>query len=119
MKHVLDFQELHAPLDPRQQINYDLEYYNRLFNGQVADWSHVGMLRPSMSFLYDTMAAELVSQYNFTTGEIALMPKVTYMINDQVSVNLGANYYTGGEGTLYNLIGTSFNGPYAGISFSF
>ena len=119
VKHVFDYQELHSPLDPRLQINYDLEYYNRLFNGQVSEWSHVVMLRPSISFLYDIITAELVSQYNFSTSELALMPKLTYMISDQVSVNLGANYYLGNEGTLYNLIGTSFNGPYAGISFSF
>lgn len=119
VKHVFDFQELHAPMDPRQQLSYDLEYYNRLFNGQVSQWSHVAMLRPSMSFFYDTMTAELVSRYNFSTGELALMPKVSYMLSDQISVNLGANYYMGGEGTLYNLIGGSFNGPYVGLSFSF
>jgi hypothetical protein len=72
-----------------------------------------------MSFFYDTMTAELVSRYNFSTGELALMPKVSYMLSDQISVNLGANYYMGGEGTLYNLIGGSFNGPYVGLSFSF
>ena len=119
VKHVTDFRSLETPEDPRSQINYVLEHYNRLFNRQSNEWSHTVMLRPALSLFYDILVAELVSQYNLTTGELALMPKLTYGVTDQISLNLGANYYTGGENTLYDLIGSSYNGPYAGITFSF
>ncbi len=118
-KHVLNYQSLKAPGDPRLKINYDLEYYNRLFNRQTDEWSHTVMLRPSLTLFYDIMIAEFVTQYNFTTGELALMPKLTYSVTDQISLNLGANYYTGGGNTLYNMIGSSYNGPYVGINYSF
>ncbi len=118
-KHVINFQPLEAPLDPQLQIHYELEYYNRLFSRQTDEWSHTVMLRPSVSLFYDLLMAEFVTQYNITTGELALMPKLTYGVTDQISVNLGVNYYLGNKNTLFNLIGPSYNGLYVGINYSF
>ena len=118
-KYVFDFQPLTVPADPRLQLNYDLEYYNRLFSRQTHELSHTVMVRPSYAFLYNTILAEVATQYNFTTGELAVMPKLTYRLNDSIAFNLGANIYAGGNNTLYNLIGDSYSGPFLGVRFSF
>ena len=69
--------------------------------------------------MHETLNLELLGQYNFTTDEILLRPKVSYDIADALIATVGWERYTGPEGTLYGKVDSQFTSLFAELKSSF
>jgi hypothetical protein len=94
-------------------------YWNQMLFGQQDKISHAVSLRPAISLLYETLAIEVLSLYNFTSDELMLRPKVSGDICDNICLTLGAQYYQGSENTLFNLLSKRLNCYYLECKISF
>jgi hypothetical protein len=101
------------------QLYKELSGFNRIIHGQTEEFSHSVLIRPSLTMLYETLELELAGIVNFSTEEWNLVPKMTYMFNDNIKISLGGQYFDGPEHTAYDLVAPVFNGMFAELRYSF
>lgn len=130
-KNVVDFEELEQPvLDTTWDItklvayaddmmNYQSCNFNRLIFGQYKEQNFAATFTVSKSFAYDVWNAELTGYYNMTTNEYFIRPKVTWKVNDYLTVNVGGNYMHAKHNTLFNYSSKVMNGVFAEIKVHF
>jgi hypothetical protein len=93
--------------------------FNRIIHGQTEEMSHTLLVRPSLTTLYETLELELAAIVNFSTEEWNLIPKLTWLFNDNIKISLGGQYFEGPDNTAYDLIAPVFNGMFAELRYSF
>ena len=101
---VIDFEALSEPSDTGERMLSDLSLYNRMFFSQIEEVTHSMSFRPAWALLHQTLDAEMLGMYNFTTGEVYLKPKLSYDVADDLSVTLGGEVFNGPGDTLYDLL---------------
>jgi hypothetical protein len=105
-RYVTDFDEQKNQgntFNPVKILKYKLSRKNRMIFGQQNKISHAASLRIDWMLLNDTLTLELNLFRNFTTEEIFIRPAAGYDIYDALSLYIGAEYYNGKRGTLYDL----------------
>jgi hypothetical protein len=130
-KFTPDFYELMMPvltdpLSPLAQMQYAnamIDYENRMFNRRIFNQqdktNHAVALTVSKSFGYEAWQAEFTGYYNLTSEEWMIRPKISWMINDALSVSFGGNYMVGNEKTLFGYSSTIMNGAFVQMKVSF
>jgi hypothetical protein len=118
-RYVFDFKELQTPTDPAMMFNYGLAKRNRIFNGQINEFTHTVIGRLSQKFLHETLEANILGTYNFSTEEIMLRPKITYSITDAMELTAGMEIFSGPEETLFGLIGDLVSAGFIELKISF
>jgi hypothetical protein len=108
-KYVPDFQELIKPADPLQIPAFEITKANRMFAMQQDKVSHSLSATVNWSMFYETLKLELRSVYHFTSKEYLVNPIVSYELTDAMKVSIGANYYRGPEGTLFDITDDLFS----------
>jgi hypothetical protein len=93
--------------------------FNRLIYGQTHRLSHTISGRPSVALLYNTLNAEVICMYNLSTEELMVMPKISYNITDNWKISVGAQYFSGPENTLNDIVSPVFNGGFLEFRWSF
>ena len=116
-KHVIDFYKLVAATN--EPYEYQQGKLNRLISLQTNETTHSIAFRPSMDFIHETMRTEVLGLYNFTTEELFLRPKISYDIADALTFTVGGNFYSGIDGTLYDMISDHMNGVFIELKASF
>jgi hypothetical protein len=111
-KSVYDFSELLTPTNPLEIPAYEIQKANRMFAMQQNKISHSLSTTINWSLFYETFNIEFRTLYHFTTKEYMLNPNLSYKISDALNVTLGANYYRGAEGTLYDITDDLFSDIY-------
>jgi len=91
---------------------------NGLIRGQEGEVSPGITFRVSDLWLNDTLRAELFGVINATRGDHYLRPLVSYDVNDQIRVSLGANLYAGPVQTQYGIL-KSDSGAFAEVRYGF
>lgn len=89
----------------RQQVTS----FNRLYNYQLEEFYHSAGLRIESELLYGKLTPSILSLYNFTTREIMLFPEIKYKPADALTISLGGEFYSGPNGTIYDLIDDFMN----------
>jgi hypothetical protein len=136
-KYTFDFQELSEPFlnvliltDPQQallaitkyaseMVDYQFRSFNRKIFNQQKEWNHAASLTVTKSFAYDQLSAELTGYYNFTSEELMIRPKLTWKINDLLSLAAGGIYMYGKENSLYDYSSKVMNGGFVEFKVSF
>ena len=119
-RHVLDFTESNPASHPSPpQVFHMMELRNRMLNGQQHEWTHALSFRPAWRTSQETFQVELLGYYNFTTEELLAKPKLTYDLADALRLVLGAELYTGPDGTLFGQIDEYLSGVFAEVRGSF
>lgn len=118
-RYVQDFTELQKPTNPQYYMDYYSELNNRIFSGQLNEFSHSVSARGNIDLLFETLKIELLGMYNFTTSEIMLRPKLTYDVYDALSLSVGADYYYGDENTMFGLTSPLLNCIFVELKTSF
>lgn len=118
-RYVIDFQELTLPVDPVDQMAYELASKNRLLASQQNEMSHSISFRPALMLMHETLILEAAGIYNFTTEELFLRPKLAYNISDALTFTLGGEIYTGPDETLYGMIDQSLSALFVECRISF
>ncbi len=110
--YVLEYTEPADPDDPAASPVLLIQYFNRMMFRQLDRVSHLVSLRPSVSLLHGELQAEVYGEYNFTTKEYLLYPKVQWKASDQTQLSLGGNIFHGRKNTLYDMVRPLMNGVF-------
>ncbi len=129
-KNVVGYEELEEPkMDTwdltkigdyaNDMIDYQSKNFNRLIFGQYKEQNYAATFTVSKSFAYDVWNAELTGYYNLSTKEYFIRPKVTWKVNDYLTVNVGGNYMHAKYTTLFNYSSKVMNGVFAELKVHF
>jgi len=110
--YVLEFTEPADPEDPNASPVLLIQYFNRMMFRQLDRVSHLITLHPSVSLLHDELQAEVYGEYNFTTKEYLMYPKVQWNASDMIRLSLGGNLFHGKRNTLYDMVRPLMNGVF-------
>ena len=95
----------------RQQVGA----FNRLYNYQLRKYYHSAGIRIESDLIYGKLSPSFFSMYNFTSGDLLLIPEIKYKPADGLSITAGAEFYSGRSGSLYDIVDGFMNCVY--ISF--
>ncbi len=99
----------------RQQV----AAFNRLFNYQTDRYSHYATVRIESDFAYGRLLPSVMGMYNWTTGDLLLIPEMKYKPGDGITITAGAEIYSGRKSSLYDLVNDFMNGVYVSLRFDF
>jgi hypothetical protein len=92
---------------------------NQVIFSQRAEVQHSVSARVEWLTLHETLSLSALGMLNITTQEWVLFPKIGYQISDGMSAYLGAELYSGPEGTLFDYIESSLTAGYTELRLSF
>lgn len=92
---------------------------NQVIFSQRAKVQHSVSARLAWLTLHETLSISALGMVNMTTEEWVLFPKIGYQITDGMSAYLGAEIYSGPEGTLFDYIEPSLTAGYTELRLSF
>lgn len=105
-------------LDPENPLT-PLLARNRALSGQSKELQHAVSCRIERKWLHESLSAELLGYYNFTTAEGLVQPRFRYQVNDRLSLCAGARIIWGDPQTAYDLLAEIVNAAYLEIKISY
>ncbi len=78
--------------------------FNRLYMYQLEKSYHSAGLRVEADLAAGRVTPRLVTLYNFTSRDLAIVPSIKYRPSDGVMIIGGADIYKGRQGSLYDII---------------
>jgi hypothetical protein len=118
-QYVFHYEAPVLPGDPQATPDEQMGYFNRMMFRQLNRTSHMLSLRPSYSLLHDDLQLEMYTEYNFTTKEYFLYPKVQWRASDMIRVTAGGNIFHGKTNSLYDLVRPLMNGVFLEMRVTF
>ena len=106
---------------------FDTEYFmkeqvasfNRLYLYQLHKWYHSAGLRISRELFYGKMSSSLLVLYNFTSYDLYLNPCISVSPVDGLTIKVSLDYFSGKNGSLYDLTDSFLNSINAAIRIDF
>ncbi len=111
-----------TPPDPAILTNYvetQVTGFNRMYEYQRDEWMHAVYAIADISMFHELVTLKIPGMYNFTIGELTLMPEVKFMITDGLSAGFGAYILKGKDGSLYDMVAPSLNAGYLQVQLKF
>ena len=105
--------------DLNEYVRTQVEAFNRQYNYQLEQWYHSVGARFEADISYGRINPSLFALYNITSGDLIIIPEIRFKPYDGVTISLGADIYTGREGSLFDLIDEFMTSAYAGIKIEF
>jgi hypothetical protein len=93
--------------------------FNRLYNYQLKKYYHSGAVRIETELVYGKLLPSLFSIYNFTSGDILIIPEIRYKPSDGLTITAGAEYYKGRKSSLYDITDDFMNSFYVSLRVDF
>ncbi len=118
-RYMPDYEVPVSPDDPTAPPDKQMGYFNRMMFRQLDRTRHMLSLRPSLSVMHDDLQLEMYGEYNFTTKEYLLYPKVVWRASDMIRVSAGGNIFHGPRNSLYDLVRPLMNGVFVEVRVSF
>ncbi len=106
-------------LDPEYFIKDQVAAFNRLYFNQLHKWYHSAGLRISRELLYGKMSTSFLVLYNFTTHDLYLNPGISVSPVDGLTIKVSMDYYSGKNGSLYDLTDSFLNSINAALRIDF
>jgi len=100
-------------------INRQIILLNSLYNYQVEEFYHAAYALLDIGMMNDKLGFRVPVMYNFTSGELTLLPSFEIKPSDGLSILFGSYFLHGPEKSLYELAGPVLNSFYARIRISF
>lgn len=125
---VTDFEPLEKPVlnDLTQLPTYAdnvVQYLSRMFNrlifNQPAEFNHAFALTVTKSFAHEEWNAEFTAYYNLFLEEYMLRPKLSWKVNDYLTITAGANYMHAKNMTLFHFSSKIMNGGFVELKVNF
>ena len=118
-RYIPDYEPPASPDDPAASPDEQMGYFNRMMFRQLDKVSHMLSLRPSLSMLHDNLQVECYGEYNITTKEYFIYPKIQWRASDMIRVTAGANVFHGDRNSLYDMVRPLMNGIFAEVRLTF
>ena len=114
-RYVLDFEEFKGTGLPTDLLITN----NRMIAQQIYEMSHALFMRPSWTFLHETLDVEFLAYYDLKTEEGLFRPAMSYDITDALTFKVGADIYAGPENTLFGNIDKALSSGFVELRVSF
>jgi hypothetical protein len=93
--------------------------FNRLYNYQQEEFYHSVYASATVSMFHALIDMEIPGMYNFTAGELSLMPSLKFNVTDGLAIQMGAWFMSGKEASLYDMVAPVLNAGYLVIELNF
>ncbi|MCA1746819.1 MAG: hypothetical protein LC655_03920, partial [Bacteroidales bacterium] len=103
----------------QEVVSGQIAGFNRLFNYQEQEFYHAVYASVTVSVFHELIDLEFPVMYNFTAGELTLMPSLKINVTDGLTFKTGAYYLSGKKSSLFDMIGPALNAGYALIELNF
>jgi hypothetical protein len=100
-------------------VIYASTMFNRLIFNQPTEFNHAFAFTVTKSFAHDEWNAEFTAYYNLFLEEYMLRPKLTWKVNDYLTVIAGANYMHAKNLTLFHFSSKIMNGVFVELKVNF
>ena len=100
-------------------VSGQIDGFNRLFNYQEKEFYHAVYASVTVSLFHELIDLEFPGMYNFTAGELTLMPSLKINVTDGLTFKAGAYFLSGKSSSLFEMIGPALNAGYALIELNF
>jgi hypothetical protein len=119
-----DLQKLAAMLsipgfDLNEYVRNQVAAFNRLYNYQLEKNYHSGGIRIEADLAYGRLLPSVFGMYNFTTGDLLLIPELRIKPADGLTITAGAELYYGKKGSLFDIVDNFMTSIYIGIKADF
>jgi hypothetical protein len=105
--------------DLNEYIRTQVGAFNRLYNYQLEKNYHSAGLRIETDLAYGRLLPSLFTMYNFTTGDILIIPELRIKPADGLTISAGAELYYGKKGSLFDIVDNFMTSIYIGIKADF
>lgn len=116
-KWVRSFTPLSEPSD--YDPLFEIKQKNRLIASQLHERAHAVSFRPAISLFHENTTFEIAGMVNFTTEEMLLRPKWSSDLTDAFTLIIGAEWYSGPDGTLYGTIDEALSSVFVELRAAF
>ncbi|HOE04877.1 MAG TPA: hypothetical protein PLZ52_06640 [Bacteroidales bacterium] len=113
------FEALPEPAHNLEAMINTMVNFNRMIFYQQKKYTHGVSLLLSKNFLYESLHTELALGYQISTREWIIRPLITYSVNDNVNLSLGAMLLFGPEETLNDYASKVLNAAFLQIKTTF
>lgn len=100
-------------------INRQLARTNQILFAQPARVQHLATVRLEWLTAHDTLSIMALGMVNVTTREWLAAPRIGYRISDALTTYVGAEIFSGPEGTLFGLIEEVLSAGYGELRYTF
>lgn len=108
-----------SPALLNEYIETQVKGFNRRYEYQQDEFMHAAYAILECSMFHDLVGCKIPGMYNFTTGELTLMPSLEFNITDGLTAEVGAYFLDGKEGSLYDMVAPSLNAGYLILKYTF
>jgi hypothetical protein len=105
--------------DLNEYIRTQVGAFNRLYNYQLEKNYHSAGIRIETDIAFGRLLPSLFTMYNFTTGDILMIPELRIKPADGLTITAGAELYYGKKGSLFDIVDNFMTSIYIGIKADF
>jgi hypothetical protein len=105
--------------DLEEYVRQQIAAFNRLYNYQLERYYHSGAVRVEADLFYGRLTPSLTALYNFTSHDFMIMPELTYKPVDGLSIFAGGEFFSGREGSIYDIVDEFMNCFKMGLKVNF
>jgi hypothetical protein len=105
--------------DLYEYIRNQVGSFNRLYNYQLERIYHSGGIRIETDLAYGRLLPSLFTIYNFTTGDLLMIPEIRIKPTDGLTITAGAEIYSGKKSSLFDIVDNFMTSIYIGIKADF
>ncbi len=93
--------------------------FNRLYNYQLRRFYHSAGLKIDADPLYGRILPSVFTMYNFTSGDLLIIPEIKIKPADGLAITAGAEFYSGKKGSLFDIVDGFMNSVYLSVRVDF
>jgi hypothetical protein len=105
--------------DVNEYVRQQVAAFNRLYNYQLKSSYHSAGLKVETDLFYGKVLPSLFTMYNFTSHDLLLIPEIRIKPSDGLTMVAGVEFYSGGKGSLYDIVNDFMNSVYVGLRVDF
>ena len=105
--------------DPQDYVRQQVAAFNRLYNYQLEKYYHSAGVKIDADLVYGKLTPSVFSIYNFTSGDLLIIPQVKFKPADGLSITAGAEFYSGTNGSLFDIVDGFMNSVYLSLRVDF
>lgn len=102
-----------------EYISGQIAGFNRSYNYQQNEFYHSVYASATVSMFHALIDLEIPGMYNFTAGELSLMPSLKFDVTDGLAVQMGAWFMSGKDASLYEMVAPVLNAGYLVVELNF
>jgi hypothetical protein len=105
--------------DLNEYIRSQIGAFNRLYNYQIERNYHSAGIRIETDLAYGRVLPSVFTMYNFTSGDLLVIPEIRIKPADGLTITAGAEFYSGKKSSLFDIVDSFMTSIYIGIKADF